>query len=415
MKKYLFFWLLLMNSCLGKGQVNLNELTLDQWKIDLDYMVNRINKSFAGFNPELKTQFLQETQKLKANLTNLSRNQIIMEFARMLALLNDGHTELSLTGPGAHFNRFPLILYFFGHDLRIIGTTNQNTSVLGAKLIKIENHDVHDIVEKLKPYMNKDNDIEYITTAPYLMVIPEVLEAIGIVSDPLKSNFTVITDNGKEQTIDLSSVSLNSYNRTDFVRVYSKPPLCLESNAESNWFKYLAESGIMYVQYKTLYNQDHQRTVGKLTEDLWKEVDRLKPGKIVIDFRFCRGGNYNNILPFIQQIAKRPDLNVKGKLFVISGRLTFSAAAVALLYFKQQTDAILLGEISRARPNWADNMEEYDLPCSKLNFDCMDKIKTHFPELGNPDRIPIDVEIPKTFDAYRAGHDEVMDYIISRK
>jgi hypothetical protein len=93
--------------------------------------------------------------------------------------------------------------------------------------------------------------------------------------------------------------------------------------------------------------------------------------------------------------------------------LTFSAASVATLYFKDETNAMIVGEVCRARPNWADNMESYTLPNSKLDFDCTEKLKIHSPSLGNANKIPVDVEINRSFEHYKDGRDEVMEYIFS--
>ena len=115
----------------------------------------------------------------------------------------------------------------------------------------------------------------------------------------------------------------------------------------------------------------------------------------------------------LNTIKKNKEINKKGQLFVITGRLTFSAAAVATLFFKDQTQAAIVGEVCRARPNWAENMEAYTLPHSRLNFDCTEKLKVHSPALLNSDRIPVDVLIPRSFELYASGRDEVMEYIMS--
>jgi len=41
-------------SCNGNAQVDLSKLTLAECSKDLDFLSQRINKSFAGFTPELK-------------------------------------------------------------------------------------------------------------------------------------------------------------------------------------------------------------------------------------------------------------------------------------------------------------------------------------------------------------------------
>ena len=57
----------------------------------------------------------------------------------------------------------------------------------------------------------------------------------------------------------------------------------------------------------------------------------------------------------------------------------------------------------------------YTLPHSRLDFDCTEKLKIHSPALGSGDKIPVDAVIPRSFEHYKAGRDEVMEYILSRE
>lgn len=414
MKKSIFILLILICGE-GNAQVDLNKITVAQWQQDLDHLFGKIEKRFAGFTPELKEKFAHEASNLRDAMGSLTVNQRIVEMARLLALLNDGHTEISLTGSGTGFSRFPLVLYYFGEELKVIAASPQFKHIIGLSVNKIGEIPVSTVFEKLKPYMNKDNDIEYITTAPILMTIPEVLNGVGILNNTTEATFTFITKDGKDLAATIPSVSREYYNRTEFERAYEKTPMYLENLNEGYWFRYLPDSKVMYINFITLFNQDGNSSIKKVIGEALKEIDKHKPSKLVVDFRLCRGGNYSHITPLLNGIKKRPYLNSKGKLYVINGRMTFSAAAVATLFFKDETQAIVVGEISRARPNWAENMESFDLPNTKLNYDYTNKIKVHSAILGNDDKIPVDVEINRSFEHYRHGLDEVMEYILSQK
>ncbi len=413
--KSLLYISMMFVGCQGNSQVDLNQLSAGQWLQDLEYLTDKVEKKYAGFTPDLKIRFKEEADKLRTALPSLSVNQRIMECARLMAMLNDGHTEISLDGAEANFNRLPIILYYFGNDLRIVAANHIHISLLGSRVLKIEDHSVMDILEKLKPYMNCDNEVEYITTAPTLMIMPEVLEEIGVAKNTAGVTITVANDQGAESKVELQPITRDEYSRLQFSRVYNKAPYYMENLSSGYWFKYLPESKTMYLNIVTLFNQDGSKPLKKVLEEMLEALDRERAEKLVIDLRRCRGGNYNNILPTIEAIAKRTSINQKGKLYVVNGRLTFSAASVATIYFKEKTQAIIVGEVSRARPNWADNMESYTLPNSKIEFDCLEKLKIHSRVLGNSRIIPVDVEIPRSFEHYRNGRDEVMEYILSVK
>jgi len=411
MKKLLL--LLLLTACQTKAQVDLNTLKPEQWQADLDALTSKIDSRFAGFTPGLKLKFDEEAARIRNKIPALSVSQRVMEFARLLALLNDGHTEISIVGRGSGFGRLPIILFYFGNDLRIISAAPSFDRLLGMKVTRIGNSDVSSVFEQLKPYMNKDNDVEFITTAPVLMAIPEVLEVLGVVPSSTSIPLTLEDDSGASSEITLPRLPLGEYTKTEFVRIFEKTPLYLEGTEKGYVAKFLENEKIMYVNFITLYNKDGQPSVKSFIHDVFDLIDEKKPIKVVFDFRLCRGGNYHHAEPLIAGIKKRAWLNQKNKLFVVNGRTTFSAASTATLFFKEETQATIVGEVSRSRPNWAENMESYDLPNTGLNYDVLDKTKVLFPALGNPDTIPVDVEIPRSYEHYKKGDDEVLEYILS--
>jgi hypothetical protein len=413
MKNALYLLLILL-SCRGNSQVELESLSPTQWQQDVDYLVNKVNRNFAGFNPSLKTSFNEDAAKIKAAIPRLSTHERILELARLMATLQDGHTEINLTGSETAFSRLPIILSFFGNDLYVVASDNARANIIGQRLTKINDTDITDVLAKLKPYINRDNEIEYIATAPTFIAIPELLEVIRVASAKNTISLTLSDKSGNENTLNVNAISYKEYNSINWARAFKSAPPYLENQDKGYWYAYLPEVKTLYVNFITLYNQNGNISIKKFNQEILKQLDHQKPDKVVIDFRLCRGGNYKNILPLIDELKKRPGINATGKLFIINGRLTFSAAAVATLYFRYKTNATVVGEISRARPNWAENVESYRLPNSNLRFDCLEETKVHFPEAGGSDKIPVDVETPRTYEAYQAGRDEVMEYILSR-
>ncbi len=403
-----------LSSCRGQSQPDLETLSDQQWQEDLEFLVTRINKSFAGFTPETRAAFADEAAKLKGSIGGKAVPEKILGMAKLLAILHDGHTEVSLVGTSSRFRRYPITLYYFQDDLYVVATDESHRSVVGSVVKSIDGVPIADVLERLKPYMNRDNDIEYITTAPVLMTIPEILYALKIALQADSTTIT-ITKDGHDQSLKLEAMSLQEYNTMKRVRAYESAPLYLQNPDKVNWYRYLPEHHILYISFKSLFDPDNEPSVKKLIKDAFIEFDKVGAERLVVDFRLCRGGNYHNVEPLIAEINKRATLQSDAHVVVINGRLTFSAASVATLMLKDEARAIIVGEVSRARPNWAENAESYLLPNSKLKFDCLEEIAIHAPRLGNSMTIPVDVEIPKTFVEYSNGKDEVMEYIFNLK
>ena len=148
---------------------------------------------------------------------------------------------------------------------------------------------------------------------------------------------------------------------------------------------------------------------------MFKVIDKVQPDKLIIDLRQNRGGNYNKSRPLIESIKKRNFLNQKGKVYVITGRTTFSAAMVTSIFLKKETQAIIVGEPSRGHPNRADNVEHLKLPNSQLWVEYTTKVKKHWLELGTLNHVPVDIEILQNFKGeYNKGKDSVLEYIFSK-
>jgi hypothetical protein len=142
------------------------------------------------------------------------------------------------------------------------------------------------------------------------------------------------------------------------------------------------------------------------------EFDKSKNNNIIIDLRNNRGGNYKKIRPLINAISKRQKQGEVSKVFCITNRVTFSAAGVTSIFLKRENNAVLVGEPSRSEPNGGDNVEYFYLPNSKLKVGYTNKLKDHYPELGDKDLLPVDIPIEISFDDYINGRDRMIEKII---
>lgn len=121
---------------------------------------------------------------------------------------------------------------------------------------------------------------------------------------------------------------------------------------------------------------------------------------------------YEAILPQIEPIKRRPAINQKGRLFVVVGRATFSAAMVNAIDFRKETNAILVGEPIGERPNSYSENDEMTLPHSRLVVSYSTRYYK-FLEEDVPAVLP-DERIDATWADFRAGRDAVMDWILSQ-
>src|SRR4051812_34826657 len=87
--------------------------TAEEWQADLAYMAAEMERKHKNLYANIsRAQFAEATQHLHARIPGLARHAIIVELARLAALIGDGHTNLYLDSPAAvlGFHRYPLKL-----------------------------------------------------------------------------------------------------------------------------------------------------------------------------------------------------------------------------------------------------------------------------------------------------------------
>ena len=192
----------------------------------------------------------------------------------------------------------------------------------------------------------------------------------------------------------------------------NQTPLYLENLTKFYWAKYLSASKTYYFNYLKVANQKGEKSIKQFVKAMFKEIDLVKPEKLVIDLRLNRGGNYHLSAPLVKAIKARPWLNVTGKVYVVTRRTTFSAATVTAIQLKQQTTALLVGEPSRGKPNGADNYEVFFLPHSNIKVGYTNRLKDHMPEIGDSPTLPVDIAVENTIEDIKQGEDRILKRII---
>jgi hypothetical protein len=100
-------------------------------------------------------------------------------------------------------------------------------------------------------------------------------------------------------------------------------------------------------------------------------------------------------------------------VFVIIGRMTFSAAQNTVTAIERETNAIFVGEPTGSRPNFIGEQIGFELPYSKVRANVADLFwQTSWPMDHRIWTAP-DIYAPPTFEAYRRNQDPALDAILA--
>ena len=350
-----------------------NKLTAENWAADIDYFVNEMPKiHIAPYNHTSKENLELYSEALKSRLKNMNDNEVICEIAKLTAMIGDGHTALNIfnfhnsaNNESYKLHVFPVMMYQFSDGMFVTGSAPQYSGLKACKVIKINGKAIDDIIEMVKPIVPCDNEYSQKFNLPYYMVIAEFMNGLGITNNPNEMELTVIDKNGSEINMKLNAVEISRMQHNSDASDDNGLPLYMKNDAKNYWYEYLKDSKTLYINYKRVLN-DPSDSLKYFCKRLEEFINSNDIDRTVIDIRNNGGGNNATCQPFVNLISNNAKVNQKGKLYVIIGRQTFSAASYLATKLEFNTKAIFAGEPTGASPNHYGDNRPLILPNSKL-------------------------------------------------
>jgi C-terminal processing protease CtpA/Prc len=360
------FFFILISSTLVFAQTDkqTSKSDTEKWREDLRFMAQEMPKRHKDlFHQMTREQFETAIKNLDARIPQLNRNQIIVEMTRIVAMVGDGHTNLYPTrDPKVGFRVLPVKLYFFKDGLFVRSAKKEQSALLGARVVKIGDATAEQAYSKVRELIGRDNEMDVLFFAPHLLVMPEILQALGMSSDTESARLT-IERNGKQQTVELRQIGpaemmagdtdMTWTAKDDWVDMrdaaISPASLWLKDPSNKFWFEMLPDKKTLYLQLNQVNNKDDE-TLAEFSKRLAAFIESNEVEKLVLDLRLNRGGNGTLLPPLVTALVKSK-INKPGQFFTIIGRSTFSAAQFLVNNLERYTDTIFTGEPSGSKGN----------------------------------------------------------------
>lgn len=156
-----------------------------QWREDLAYLARELPRRHQDlFHSMPREQFDSALAALDRKLPTLARHQVIVELARIVARVGDGHTNVAPTrDPKIGFRSYPVKLYFFKDGLFVRSASRDHAGLAGAKVLRIGRLTATEAYEAVRELIGRDNEMGARYFAPFLLAMPEILHAIGAIDD----------------------------------------------------------------------------------------------------------------------------------------------------------------------------------------------------------------------------------------
>lgn len=389
--------------------------SIDQkaWTEDIDfYKTNLELKHIDLYNKISKTEFEKEIQQIKAGINTKNDVDIIIDLMRLTRKIGDGHTAFSLRGVKTHL--FPFEIYNVNGKWRIIKVTNEHKDLLGKILIKIDGKGINEIlkeVSKVAQYIENEQS-EVIRTGEYL-IISELLFGLKLTKNEFQATFTFLEDvSGKENSILLNALSKKDYyGNTDFesyktiIPELQKP---IVTKHDYLWFSPIKDTKGVYIKFESYPSFEEMEKFG---ESVLNFINENSIEKIVIDLRNNGGGDFfvGTFLAYYLNLADGIDW--KSGVYVLTDKVTFSAATSNASQFRQMLNAKIIGEPTGSNPTGYQDMGQFALPNSGMIVTYSKRL-FKFQDRSTQGVQP-DILIEYDWNKYSIGIDNMMEWVIN--
>jgi hypothetical protein len=424
-----FLWAALLPWTQLHAQVTTEEAR--HWQADLDYLNKQlVDRHVDLYHSVSEDIFSEAVAQLDADIPSLDQAEILVRFAQLLALIGDGHTSFfAANQEDKAFQHYPLRFWAFSEGIFVIATHAELSHLLGKRLVKIDATEIADAHAAIRSTISADNDMEYTYSVPFMLSQAELLWTLGIAGSVEQASF-LFADNTR---VELDAISQETYNQSKWttanplygsgqppsmrVDFLFASPVSIDALSQMSyyWFTLLEAQNSLYFQYNISWDQDGRASFAAVTDQLMQYLDNSSVERVIIDIRQNSGGEPATAQPLIDALAARPYLAEEGRLFVLVGRRTYSAALTTAAHLRSEAGAKVVGEASRGKPNNPSEGRDILLEQSGTYATVSTQFLNRDPALGGRPFLPVDIPVESSFSDYKQGRDVILEAALSAK
>ena len=323
------------------------------WREDLKTLVRELPRRHpAPFLHVSEAAWDSASAELDRRLPGMTRDQALVGFMQLVALLSDAHTVVA-PDSAAGIRFYPLELYSFEDGLFVRRADAAHADLVGARVLRWGRASADSALARVASIVSHENEWWVRAMGPFDLTMPELLDGLGLVTN-MERLPLVVERAGHVDTVIVAPAGavasqhghgLAPVDMDAWATMREAPaPWWEERPDEPMWWKHDPSTSTLYVCMREVSPAPHSFTNRSQWNEIFALADSVGPVRMVIDLRENTGGNGGlNRYP-VQQIIRRPWLDRPDHLFVVIGRLTFSAAQQFTNLLEAWTQATLVGE-----------------------------------------------------------------------
>lgn len=413
---------------------------------DVRFLKRLINYD-RSFSPEERAAFIVHVNDLEARASQLSKAELFLGAAEAAAISKNGHTGISASPLYREFNRIGLKLFWFSDGLYIVRAHENIANLVGARVFAIEGRDLDTVLEGLAKYNGGVAQWRRLYSSLYVES-PEIMHAAGLASSPDALLISVVDADGNARNVTLtaeySPSQMDLPRRRPWMTLIpttlpdedeewrrtlsfeGAAPLYLRDTDEN--FFWLETNGGVYLRPHLLLERK-ETPIAENFEAILAAASDEPFDFMAVDLRWSPGGDYTRVIDFVK--AAPDAIKDDGRLYIIVGPQTFSAALVTAAFLKHYggDKAVIIGSpMGDDEQFWAETGFPFNLPNSKFRISyatgyhdwkngcagrheyCFDQNLIHEVPAGS--LAPLILLEPSYAD-YASRRDIVMDYVFT--
>jgi hypothetical protein len=377
---------------------------------------------------------------VRADMETMTDAEFQLGLARVLAVIDNGHSNASATRMVQSFPRLPIRSAFMDGELHVLRTLVGHEELLGAEVTHINGVPAMEAAWRFRDAFG-GNDPFFISFAPLLLEAPAYLDAVGLGGGETRYRF--VLNDGRVSERVLAPVAAEEGGSRKFSGDLVMPwqresdqwiafaptgdALHLHNPDNGYWLEAMPGLDAAYVSLRMNFDDDSGESLVTFIARAIAELEAISPSVIILDQRFNGGGDLTRTQPLMTAFADivGPD----GQIYLLANGNTFSAGVVNLAMVKEAAPdrTVIVGaQIGDRLQFWAEGWwyslknsgfrARYSTGYYDLQNGCEGIFRCHWGSLHIfpviVDDLNVDIPAPLTFEAYAAGRDPGLEAII---
>ena len=404
-------------------------LTDADWRADILVTAEAIREFHPRpFRTTSDASFQEQYDSLMADVPSLSDKEVVVRLAALVALIDDGHTRLSIPRqhpsiglefghtptpgpehPALEFHQLPLAFEKFDDGIFVKAAREDLKGLIGYRLDAVDDTSAGDALAAVQAITYAENSQLEALMGVDRLSLPEALAALGISRSAEEVTLTLVSPEGVRSQHAVAPMNPGPFTWVD---TFADQALPLRSKHPEKkfWSEYVATGNFVYMQMDEIADGDTSMA-GFVDSTLQLALEH--DARLVIDIRNNFGGSGGLNKTLVMSLIQNNELNQYDRTFVLIGRRTFSAAQMLVNELEQYTRVTLIGEPTGSRPDHYGDPKKIRLEHSGLTLRVSRLHWSSYTAFDERESTHPDLLTNWTSAAYFGGQDPALDLAVS--